>query len=106
MIELIDFMMQHFLRGVTLNMLFGHIQTLKLIILSILSKFNLSTRRLNFINLPSIFKDKFVISSITNNFENMESPIICNKYNKNIRSTVFNYNKLVTELNIYRKFYS
>ena len=31
-------------------------------------------------------------------FENKESPMICYKYNKPIRSTVFNYNKLVTEL--------
>ena len=35
MIELIDFMMQHFLPGVTLNMLFHHIKTPKLIILGI-----------------------------------------------------------------------
>ena len=26
--------------------------------------------------------------------------MICNKYDKHIRSSVFNYNKLVTELNI------
>ena len=35
MIELMDFMMQHFLQGVTRNMVFGHIQTPKLIILDI-----------------------------------------------------------------------
>ena len=35
MIELIDLMMQHFLLGVTLNMLFGQILTPKLIILDI-----------------------------------------------------------------------
>ena len=52
------------------------------------------------INLPSIFKDKSVISSIPTYFENKESPIICYRYNKPIRSTVFNYNKLVTELDI------
>ena len=34
-----------------------------------------------FINLPSIFKDKSVISSIPTYFENKESPIICYKYN-------------------------
>ena len=43
---------------------------------------------------------KTVISSIPTYFENKESPIICYKYNKHIRSTVFNYNKLVTELDI------
>ena len=52
------------------------------------------------INLPSIFKDKYVISSIPTYFENKESPIICYKYNKPICSTVFNYNKFVTELYI------
>ena len=55
---------------------------------------------IEFTNLPSIFKDKSVISSIPTYFENKESPIICYKYNKPIRSTVFNYNKLVTELDI------
>ena len=54
---------------------------------------------IDFINLPSIFKDKYVISSILTYFENKESPSICYKYNKPIRSTVFfYYNKLVTEL--------
>ena len=48
---------------------------------------------IEFINLPSIFKDKSVISSIPTYFENKESPIICYKYNKHICSTVFNYNK-------------
>ena len=46
------------------------------------------------------FKDKSVISSIHTYFENKESPIICYKYNKPIRSTVFNFNKLITELDI------
>ena len=55
---------------------------------------------IEFINLPSIFKDKSVISSIPTYFENKESPFICFKYNKPIRSTVFNYNKIVTELDI------
>ena len=53
---------------------------------------------IEFINLPSICKDKSLISSIPTYFENKESPIICYKYN--IRSTVSNYNKLVTELDI------
>ena len=53
-----------------------------------------------FINLPSIFKDKSVISSIPTYFEYKESPITCYKYNKPIRSTVFNYNKLVSEHDI------
>ena len=45
-------------------------------------------------------KDKSIISSIPTHFENKESPIICHKYNKSIRSTVFNYNKLAKELDI------
>ena len=45
---------------------------------------------IEFINLPSIFKDKYVISSIPTYFENEVSPIICYKYNKStIHSTVF-----------------
>ena len=60
----------------------------------------LVNQSIKFINLPSIFKDKSVISSIPTYFENKESPIVCYKYNKPIRSTVFNYNKLVTELDI------
>ena len=63
-------------------------------------KIHLVNKGIEFINLPSIFKDKSVISSIPTYFENKESPIICYKYNKPIRSTVFNYNKLVTELDI------
>ena len=55
---------------------------------------------IEFIDLPSIFKDKSVISSIPTYFENKESPLICYKYNKPISRSVFNYNKLVTELDI------
>ena len=63
-------------------------------------KIQFVNKGIEFIYLPSIFKDKSVISSIPTYFENKESPIICYKYNKPIRSTVFNYNKLVTELDI------
>ena len=63
-------------------------------------KFNNVNKGIEFINLPSISKDKYVISSIPTCFENKESPIICYKYNKPIHSTVLNYNKLVTELDI------
>ena len=59
---------------------------------------------MEFINLPSIFKDKSIISSIPTYFENKKFPMICYKYNKPIRSTVFNLSKLVTELEI--EFYS
>ena len=46
---------------------------------------------IEFMNLPSIFKDKFVISLIHTYFKNKESPIICYKYNKPNRSTLLNY---------------
>ena len=42
-----------------------------------------------------------MISSIPNYFINSETPIICYKYNKPIRSTIVNFNKIVTDLDIY-----
>ena len=54
-----------------------------------------------FIDLPSIFKDRSVTSSIPSYFQNSEPPIICYKYNKPIRNTVFNFNKLVSDLDIH-----
>ena len=55
---------------------------------------------IEFIDLHSIFKDNSVISSIPNYFNNSETPIICYKYNKPIRSTIFNFNKIVIDLDI------
>ena len=55
---------------------------------------------MEFIDLPSIFKDNIVISSIPNYFNNSETPIICYKYNQPIRSTIFNFNGIVTDINI------
>ena len=63
-------------------------------------KIKFVNKGIEFINFPSIFKDKSVIYSIPTYFENKESLIICYKYNKPIRSTVLNYDKLVTELDI------
>ena len=57
-------------------------------------KIQFVNKGIEFMNLPSIFKDKSVISSIPTYLENKESPIICYKYNKTIRSTVFNYKKI------------
>ena len=53
---------------------------------------------MEFIDLHSIFKDNLVISSIPNYLNNSETPIICYKYNKPIRSTIFNFNKIVTDI--------
>ena len=88
--------MQHFLPGVTLNLLFdSEINHIRHFI-----KIQYVNKGIEFINLPSIFKDKSVISSIPTYFKNKASPVICYKYNKPIRSTVFNNNKLATELDI------
>ena len=67
-----------------------------------LSKFHSSIRVhcIDFIDLPSIFRDNTVESSIPAYFENKEPPVICYKYNKLIRSTIFNFNKLVADLDI------
>ena len=40
-------------------------------------KIQFFNKGIEFINLPSIFKDKSVISSIPTYFENKESPMIC-----------------------------
>ena len=53
---------------------------------------------LDFIILPSIFQDKSVTSSIPYCLQNSEPPRICYKYNKPIRHTIFNFNKLVSDL--------
>ena len=56
---------------------------------------------MDFIDLPSIFQDRSVTSSIPDYFQNSEPPIICYKYNKPIRHTIFNFNKLVSDLDIH-----
>ena len=53
---------------------------------------------MEFIDLHSIFKDNLVISSISNYLNNSETPIICYKYNKPIRSTISIFNKIVTDI--------
>ena len=55
---------------------------------------------IEFIDLQSIFKDNIVISSIPNYFNNSETPIICYKYSKPIMSTIFNFNKIVNDIDI------
>ena len=55
---------------------------------------------IEFIDLHSIFKDNLVISSIPNYFNNSETPIICYKYKKPIRSTIINFNKIVNDIDI------
>ena len=61
-------------------------------------------KSIEFIDLSSIFRDNNVISAIPPYFENMESPIICYNYNKPIRNTILNFNKLVSDLDIETSF--
>ena len=63
-------------------------------------KVSFINRVMDFIDLPSIFRESSVISSIPTYFQNSETPIICYKYNKPIRSIIFNFNKLVSDLDI------
>ena len=56
---------------------------------------------MEFVDIHSIFRDNSVISSIPNYFNNSETPIICYKYNKPIRSTIFNFIKIVTDMLCY-----
>ena len=60
---------------------------------------------IEFIDLPSIFRDNIVISAIPSYFGNTESPIICYKYNKPIRNTIHNFNDLVSDLDIETSFH-
>ena len=55
---------------------------------------------MEFIDLPCIFRYKSVQSAVPNYFKNCEVPIICYKYNKPIRSDIFNFNKVVSDLDI------
>ena len=55
---------------------------------------------MDFFYLPSTFRDKAVQSAVPNYFKNCEVPIICYKYNKPIRSAIFNFNKVVSDLDI------
>ena len=56
-------------------------------------------------NLPLVIvNSRSYLSNTTNTleaFQYSEPPIICYKYNKPIRNTVFNFNKLVSDLDIH-----
>ena len=56
-------------------------------------KITFINKGMEFIDFHSVFKDNSVISSIPNHFNNSETPIIYYKYNKPIRSTIFNFKK-------------
>ena len=63
-------------------------------------KVSFINRDMDFIDLSSIVRDSLVISSISTSYQNSETPIICYIYNKPIRSIIFNFNKLVSDLGI------
>ena len=48
-----------------------------------------------------IFQDRSVTSSILDYCQNSEPPIICYKYNKPLRHTIFNFNKIMSDLDIH-----
>ena len=52
------------------------------------------------IDLLIILQDKSVTQSLPTYFQNSEPHIICCKYNKPIRNTIFKFNKLVSDLDI------
>ena len=56
---------------------------------------------IDFIDLPSIFHDKSVIQSIPTYFQNSEPPIICTNIINQLEILFFNFNKLVSDLEIY-----
>ena len=99
MIEQINYIKQHSLQGVMFNISLVLISILRSTINDILSKFHSLTKVLSLL-IYIDFKDNSVISSIPNYFNNSETPIICYKYNKPIRSTIFNFNKIVNDLDI------
>ena len=56
---------------------------------------------MDFIDLPSIFQHRTVTSPIPDYLYNIIIIIICYKYNKPMRHTIFNFNKLVFDLDIH-----
>ena len=64
-------------------------------------KIRFINKGMTFIDLPSTFRVKSVQSAVPNYFKNCEVPIIYYKYNKPIRSAIFNFNKFVSDLDIW-----
>ena len=93
-------MMLLYLQDVILNMLFIQSLIPKINHIRHFIKIPFINKRMDFIDLPSIFRDKSVHSFIPNYFKNYEVPIICYKYSKPIRGAIFNFNKLVSDLDI------
>ena len=63
-------------------------------------KISYVNKGIDFIDLASILKDRRVIDKIPKYFKNSETPMICYKYKRSTRGLLFNYNKIVSDLNI------
>jgi hypothetical protein len=63
-------------------------------------KISYINKGIDFIDLASIFKDKRVVDKIPKYFKSLEPPMICYKYKKSTRNLIFNYNKIVSDLDI------
>jgi len=63
-------------------------------------KLRFINKGIDFIDIPSILRNDTVCSLMPKYFDNLELPIISYKYNKPIRNTIFNYNKITSDLNI------
>ena len=64
----------------------------QMITLDILLKFLSLLKKIDFIDLPSIFQDKSVAQYIPTYFQNSESRIICYTYDKQIKNIIFDFN--------------
>ena len=84
MIELIDFIMQHFYQMLH--------STCSLAIIRHFIKIHFVNKGIEFINLPSIFKNNSAISSIPTYFENNPLSIVISTINLFV--VVFNYKKI------------
>ena len=60
-------------------------------------KIQFLNKGVDFIDLPSILRDRRVCKLIPSYFNNTEIPIICCKYNKPTRNLLFNYNQVVSD---------
>ena len=86
---------QHFLQGVMFNISQSLYNNSEANHKRHFIKIPFINKVMEFIDLHSIFKDNLLISYIPNYFNNSKTPFICYKYNKPIRSTLFNFNKIV-----------
>ena len=76
MIELIDFMMQHFLPSVTLNMIFGPYIDSEINYNRYFIKIQFVNKGIEFINLPSISKIIYLLSLLFLLILKIRNPIV------------------------------